>query len=65
MPKTGSRGLEISSPIKPFKDHPMRLSHVRLSLGRLIVMVAIVGGLLLICLASYHGLRTLEFINES
>jgi hypothetical protein len=49
-----------SSQFKPFKDHPMRLSHVRLSLGRLIVTVTIVGGLILICLASYQGLRTLE-----
>ena len=43
----------------------MRLYHVRLSLGRLIVTVAIVAGIIWICLASYQGGRTLEFINES
>jgi hypothetical protein len=65
MPKIGSRGLEISSSVKPFRDHPMRLSDVRLSSGRLIVTVAIVAGLIWICLASDQGRRTLEFINAS
>ncbi len=48
------------SSVKPFEGQPMMLPRVRFSVRQLMVAVAIVGGLIWICVASYRGLRRLE-----